>query len=104
MEKLNSIIKQVIIILLGIIWGIVSFFWLLYSILFLGNFIYEPGSYDYEAEGGPMRILGLTGCIIYMLVFVMILFYLKKKKRYLIQFLLAMVLSGTGVIYIFIFL
>ena len=58
--------KQIIIIVLGLAWGTVSFFWLGYSILTLGNFMEEPGSLDYVAEGESMRIFGLLGCILYL--------------------------------------
>ena len=56
--------KQIIIIVPGLAWGTVSFFWLGYSILTLGNFMEEPGSLDYVAEGESMRIYGLLGCIL----------------------------------------
>lgn len=102
MKRLYSIIRRIIVILSGLIWGVVSFFWLGYSILSLGNFIEEPGSFDYEAEGESMRIYGLIGCILYAIVFTVILFFLNKQKQYLFIFLLSMILSGIVLgIYIF---
>lgn len=103
MKRLYFIIRQIIVILSGLIWGAVSFFWLGYSILSLGNFIEEPGSFDYEAEGEAMRIYGLTGCILYVIVFAVILFLLNKQKQYLFIFIISMVLGGiVPGIYIFI--
>lgn len=86
--------KRIIIIILGLAWGIVSFFWLGYSILTLGNFMEEPGSLDYVAEGESMRIFGLLGCILYSMAFVPILFFLYKRKHYLYSFLVSMLLGG----------
>ena len=74
--------KQIIIIMLGLAWGAVSFFWLGYSILTLGNFMEEPGSLDYVAEGESMRIFGLLGCILYIMVFAPILFFLYKQNLF----------------------
>lgn len=102
MKRLYSIIKRIIIIIFGFIWGCISFFWLGYSILTLGNFLEEPGSYDYVAEGEAMRIYGLIGCVLYVIFFVPVLFSLYKQKQYLFIFLLSMILGGiiSGV-YIF---
>ncbi len=86
--------KQIIIIILGLAWGAVSFFWLGYSILTLGNFMEEPGSLDYVAEGESMRIFGLLGCILYVMVYATVLFFLYKQKRYLYSFLVSMLLGG----------
>lgn len=95
--------KRIIIIILGLAWGTVSFFWLGYSVLTLGNFMEEPGSLDYAAEGESMRIFGLLGCILYIMVFVPILFFLYKRKRYLYSFLVSMILGGIiHGIYVFI--
>lgn len=103
MKRFCSGIKKISVIFLGFLWGAMSFFWLFYSILFLGNFMEEPGSYEY-AEGESMRIYGLIGCIIYFIVFAGILFYIPKRKRCLFMFLLSMILgvmvSGA---YIFVF-
>lgn len=95
--------KQIIIIILGLAWGVVSLFLLGYSILTLGNFMEEPGSLDYVAEGESMRIFGLLGCILYIMVFVPILFFLYKRKHYLYSFLVSMLLGGIiPGIYVFI--
>lgn len=95
--------KQIIIIILGLAWGVVSFFWLGYSILTLGNFMEELGSLDYVAEGESMRIFGLLCCILYSTVFVPILFFLYKRKHYLYSFLVSMLLGGIiPGIYIFV--
>lgn len=100
MKQLYPIIKRIIAIILGFIWGAVSFFWLGYSFLTLGNFMEEPGSFDYVAEGESMRLYGLVGCVLYVIVFAPILFFLYKKKQYL--FVLSMILGGIiSGIYIF---
>lgn len=103
MNKLHSIIKRITITILGLVWGFVSFFWLGYSIITLGNLMEEPGSIDYVAEGEEMRIYGLIGCVLYLIFFVPILFALHKQKQYLLIFILSMILGGiiTG-IYIFV--
>ena len=90
----EKILKRLLAIILGLAWGVVSFFWLGYSILTLGNFMEEPGSLDYVAEGESMRIFGLLGCILYTMVFVPILFFLYKRKHYLYIFLVSMLLGG----------
>lgn len=96
-------LKRLLAIILGLAWGVVSFFWLGYSILTLGNFMEEPGSLDYVAEGESMRIFGLLGCILYIMVFAPILFFLYKQKRYLYSFLVSMLLGGIiPGIYIFV--
>lgn len=103
MKKFIFIIKHIITVFTGLIWGVASFFWIVYSILFLGNLMEEPGSYDYEYEGEPMRILGLIGLIFYIIVFTAVLLSIKEYKRYLIIFLISMVLGGViPAIYIFI--
>ncbi len=103
MKQLYSILKRLLAIILGLAWGVVSFFWLGYSILTLGNFMEEPGSLDYVAEGESMRIFGLLGCILYTMVFVPILFFLYKRKHYLYSFLVSMLLGGIiPGIYIFV--
>ena len=103
MKQLYSILKRLLAIVLGLAWGTVSFFWLGYSILTLGNFMEEPGSLDYVAEGESMRIFGLLGCILYIMVFAPILFFLYKQKHYLYSFLVSMLLGGIiPVIYIFV--
>lgn len=99
----EKILKRLLTIILGLAWGVVSFFWLGYSILTLGNFMEEPGSLDYVAEGESMRIFGLLGCILYSMVFVPILFFLYKRKHYLYSFLVSMILGGIiPGIYVFI--
>lgn len=99
----EKILKRLLAIILGLAWGVVSFFWLGYSILTLGNFMEEPGSLDYVAEGESMRIFGLLGCILYSMVFVPILFFLYKRKHYLYSFLVSMILGGIiPGIYVFI--
>lgn len=99
----EKILKRLLAIILGLAWGVVSFFWLGYSILTLGNFMEEPGSLDYVAEGESMRIFGLLGCILYIMVFVPILFFLYKRKHYLYSFLVSMLLGGIiPGIYIFV--
>lgn len=99
----EKILKRLLAIVLGLAWGVVSFFWLGYSILTLGNFMEEPGSLDYVAEGESMRIFGLLGCILYTMVFVPILFFLYKRKHYLYSFLVSMLLGGIiPGIYIFV--
>lgn len=103
MKQLYSILKRLLAIVLGLAWGVVSFFWLGYSVLTLGNFMEEPGSLDYVAEGESMRIFGLLGCILYTMVFVPILFFLYKRKHYLYSFLVSMLLGGIiPGIYIFV--
>lgn len=94
MKQLYPVIRRIIVILLGLFWGMISFFWLGYSVLTLGNFIEEPGSFDYEAEGEAMRIYGLIGCVLYVIVFAAILFFLNKQKQYVFMFLFSMLLSG----------
>lgn len=99
----EKILKRLLAIILGLAWGVVSFFWLGYSILTLGNFMEELGSLDYVAEGESMRIFGLLGCILYSMVFVPILFFLYKRKHYLYSFLVSMLLGGIiPGIYIFV--
>ena len=99
----EKILKRLLAIILGLAWGTVSFFWLGYSVLTLGNFLEEPGSLDYVAEGESMRIFGLLGCILYVMVFAPILFFLNKQKRYLYSFLASMILGGIILgIYVFI--
>ena len=96
----EKILKRLLAIILGLAWGVVSFFWLGYSILTLGNFMEEPGSLDYVAEGESMRIFGLLGCILYSMVFVPLLY---KRKHYLYSFLVSMLLGGIiPGIYIFV--
>ena len=96
-------LKRLLAIVLGLALGTVSFFWLGYSVLTLGNFMEEPGSLDYVAEGESMRIFGLLGCILYIMVFASILFFLYKQKRYLYSFLVSMILGGIiPGIYVFI--
>lgn len=96
-------LKRLLAIVLGLAWRTVSFFWLGYSVLTLGNFMEEPGSLDYVAEGESMRIFGLLGCILYIMVFASILFFLYKQKRYLYSFLVSMILGGIiPGIYVFI--
>lgn len=86
MKRFYSIINRITVILTGLIWGAISFFWLGYSVLKLGNFIEEPGSLDYEYQGKAMRIYGLIGCILYAIFFAVILLFLSRKKRNLIIF------------------
>ena len=102
MKQLYSIIKWTITMILGFIWGCVSFCWLGYSILTLGNVMEEPGSFDYVAEGETMRIYGLIGCVLYVIFFVPILFSLYKQKQYLFIFLLSAIL-GAIIMGLFIF-
>lgn len=103
MKQLYSTIKRIIVILIGFVWGTVSFFWLGYSILTLGNFMEEPGSFDYVAEGESMRIYGLLGCVLYVIVFATILFFFYKQKHYLYIFLISMILGGIiPSIYVFV--
>ena len=99
----EKILKRLLAIILGLAWGAISFFWLGYSILTLGNFMEEPGSLDYVAEGESMRIFGLLGCILYSMVFAPILFFLYKRKHYLYSFLVSMFLCGIVLgLYIFV--
>ena len=103
MKQLCSVRKGIIVVIIGLIWGMVSFFWLGYSVLTLGNFMEEPGSFDYVAEGESMRIYGLIGCVFYVIVFAPILCFFYKHKQYLYIFLLSMMLGGIfPSVYIFV--
>lgn len=93
MKQLYPVIKRIMVIILGFAWGSVSFFWLGYSILTLGNLMEEPGSIDYVAEGESMRVYGLLGCVLYIIFFVPILCFLHKRHNLYI-FLIAMILGG----------
>ncbi len=102
MKGFCPIISRITVILTGLIWGAISFFWLGYSVLTLGNLIEEPGSLDYEYEGDAMRIYGLIGLILYAMLFAVVLLFLSRKKRNLFIFLSSMILSGIILgIYIF---
>lgn len=102
MKQLYPVIKRIMVIILGFAWGSVSFFWLGYSILTLGNLMEEPGSIDYVAEGESMRIYGLLGCVLYIIFFVPILCFLHKRHNLYI-FLIAMILGGiVPEIYLFV--
>ena len=95
--------KQIIIIILGLALGAVSFFWLGYSILTLGNFMEEPGSLDYVAEGESIRIFGLLGAF-YISWFLRLYYfsYINKNAIYIV-FLVSMLLGGIiPGIYIFV--
>ena len=106
--------KQIIIIVPGLAWGTVSFFWLGYSILTLGNFMEEPGSLDYVAEGESMRIYVFNTFVsisrsfpIFFSIFshrsTEALFFLYKRKHYLYSFFVSMILGGIiPGIYIFV--
>lgn len=91
MKRMIKILKYTAILAAGLIWGIISTFWLGWSILSAGNLMHEPGTYHYM-ENESFRPLGVVGIIVYVLFFGGILFYLKKKKN-LTAFLTA-VLSG----------
>ena len=93
-RRMSVIVKRSIVVILGLLWGFVSFFWLGYSILSLENLMEEPGSFDYVAEGTEMQIYGLMGCALYAVIFVPILYWLYKRKKSLVIFLLSMIVGG----------
>lgn len=69
MKKVINIAKIISVGLLGGIFGGISVAWVGYSLLTLTNAMEEKGSYDYMMEGESMRIFGLFGILIYLLVF-----------------------------------
>lgn len=91
MKTQITIAKYTILLTTGLIWGVISTFWLGWSILFAGNLMHEPGTYHYM-ENESFRPLGVGGIIVYILCFGVIFVFLKKKKN-LTTFLPAM-LSG----------
>ena len=97
MKRVIDIAKMVFVGFLGIVWGGISVGWLGYSLLTLTNVMEEKGSYDYEVEGESMQIFGLFGIIIYLIVFLGIALILKKKKN-IVLFLIAMLLSGSCIL------
>lgn len=101
-KKVINIAKIISVGLLGGIFGGISVAWVGYSLLTLTNAMEEEGSYDYMMEGESMRIFGLFGILIYLLVFGGIAIILKKKKI-AIPFLVAMLLSASCLLlYIFV--
>lgn len=102
MKKVINIAKIISVGLLGGIFGGISVAWVGYSLLTLTNAMEEEGSYDYMMEGESMRIFGLFGILIYLLVFGGIAIILKKKKI-AIPLLVAMLLSASCLLlYIFV--
>ena len=104
MKQLYSIIKRIVIVVVGVIWGMLSFFGVGYSILIAGNMMEEPGSVDYVAEGEAQRIYGVLAGVLYIVCFVSIVFFFYKRKKNLYTFLLSTILGGViSGIYIFVF-
>ena len=102
MKKVIDVAKIIFVGLLGIIWGGISVAWVGYSLFTLTNAMEEEGSFDYMMEGESMRIFGLFGILMYLLVFWGIAIILKKKKN-AIPFFVTMLLSGSCLLlYIFV--
>lgn len=91
MKRPIKIAKYTAILASGLLWGVITAFWLGLSILFAGNLMYEPGTYHYM-ENESLRPFGAIGIIVYVFCLGIILFCLRKKKI-LTAFLPAM-LSG----------
>lgn len=96
MKKLIKITKYRFLILSGFFCGIISTFWLGWSILFAGNIMAEPGSYHYE-EAESFRPYGITGIIFYVICFGTLLFYFKKNKISFPAFLIPMLFGILSV-------
>lgn len=91
-------------VIVGVIWGLISTFWVAYCVLTAGNLMEEPGSYDYELEGEWMRPYGYIGLVIYVVCLGFILFRLsrKKEKKYLVSFIVSMLFGViASTIYVF---
>lgn len=65
MKRIFLMFQRSVLILSSFIWGAVSFFWLGYNILTMGNLIEESSTLDYEWEGERIRIFGLIGFVFF---------------------------------------
>ena len=97
MNRVIVVFKYVMSAMLGYVWGIISTVWLGYSILIAGSFLSEPGSYEYEYEDKSFQNLGVFGCILYVVTFLLLCYCMKDKKRYLMLSLSFMVLGIAGI-------
>ena len=98
MERVSICLKYALSAVAGFIWGIVSAIWLGISALIATCFDSEPGTYEYLYEDKPMQVFGIFGCIMYIITFLAMLYYVKNKKRYMIVFLITMVLGIVAVV------
>ncbi|MCH5267083.1 MAG: hypothetical protein J1E62_01960 [Lachnospiraceae bacterium] len=98
MKEKIKIFKNITMLCSGIIWGIISVYWVGFSIMFAGNLMEEPGSYHYE-EAESFRFFGVIGLVIYIVLFGFIISRIKDKKKTLFIFLLSMVMGGMGICY-----
>ena len=86
MKRSSICLKYALSAVAGFIWGIVSAIWLGISALIATCFDSEPGTYEYLYEDKPMQVFGIFGCIMYIITFLAMLYYVKNKKRYMIVF------------------
>ena len=97
MKRISIYLKYALSAVAGFIWGIVSAIWLGISALIATCFDSEPGTYEYLYEDKPMQVFGIFGCIMYIITFLAMLYCVKNKKRYMIVFLIMMVLGIVAV-------
>lgn len=80
MKRIFLMFQRSVLILSSFIWGAVSFFWLGYNILTMGNLIEESGTLDYEWEGERIRIFGLIGFVLFFLLGIVPTLFIKNAK------------------------
>ena len=101
MKKFIKVMKYSLLLLSGFVWGIISTFWMGYSILVATNVMEDPGTSQYE-EMESFRLYGVIGIVFYLICLFTLLFVCRKKKISLPAFLLSM-LAGILVVILSIF-
>lgn len=77
--------KKVKLVLAGVLWGHISFYWLVISLVLAFPFSY-PGSYDYDLSDQYMIPYGYFGLAAYVLIIVVAIILNRKKPKRIAYF------------------
>lgn len=92
-SKISDRVKHFVACFSGVVWGIISLFWVGSGILAIGDFLRFKESYNYELEHADSVVYGSVIIAVYFIFFLFIILYLYKKK-YMKFFLPAMIIGG----------
>lgn len=82
---MKATVKKIILVLSGVLWGAISFWWLIISICLAFPFSY-PGSYDYDLMDQHLIPYGYFGLASYVLIIVIAIILNRKKPKRIAYF------------------
>lgn len=83
--SMKAAVEKIILVLSGVFWGAISFWWIIISLCLAFPFSY-PGSYDYDLQDRYLIPFGYFGLASYVLIIVISIILNRKNPKRIAYF------------------